>query len=332
MSMTKEKFTKMGTVRRALFVEKADPVAYKSLYALHGHLPTAFANRLYNLGLQLIANLDKSINDPLCDCAECKLGHYTRCLKLGFMRKDKEKQQKKFSNVLASDVFKSKTIDTGASAYKRCAHSHPAMPIKDGITIQGGSAHDPVSKDFDIFISLDSGKDSDVSGYPWNPGQFIFFPITDMSVPKDVGEFKKMIEWTAVQLIANKSVHVGCIGGHGRTGLFLAALYKYMTGDVDAITYVRKNYCDKAVESNSQIDFLNQHYGITKVKGFKSWDTTSIHSGTEHWYDKYPKTQPKQRSGYGNKYNDRFEPSGDDISVPMEPIIGQQGNIWGCSE
>lgn len=151
----------------------------------------------------------------------------------------------------------------------RCYESHPALKIGD-YEIYGGSCAYPVVKDADIYIGLDHSSRQTTGAYPWNSKRIeIHFPITDMLAPKDAEEFDKMVAWTALQLIAGKKVHVGCIGGHGRTGTFLAALVTHMTGEKDSITYVRKNYCDHAVESESQVKFLTKHYGITKVDGYK---------------------------------------------------------------
>jgi hypothetical protein len=58
--------------------------------------------------------------------------------------------------------------------------------------------------------------------------------------------------------------------GHGRTGTFLAALVATM-GENDAINYVRTNYCQKAVESRVQVDFLAKHFGVKSASGTKSF-------------------------------------------------------------
>ena len=74
-----------------------------------------------------------------------------------------------------------------------------------------------------------------------------------------------MVKWLAKQVEAGKKVHVGCIGGHGRTGLVLAALARVMIDEKDAIAYVRKNYCHKVVETTAQVNFLAKHWGIAKA-------------------------------------------------------------------
>lgn len=175
--------------------------------------------------------------------------------------------------------------------YVKCYHSHPALTIKltqgdllritntegwdaNGVEVKmhGGSCLSPSVTDADVYIGFDSGMKVP-RVYPWNQATgpvHTLFPIVDGSIPDNKAEFRKMIEWAAVQLIAGKKVHMGCIGGHGRTGMALAALVQYMTGNADAITYVRENYCKKAVESETQVEFLYKEYGINKVKGSRA--------------------------------------------------------------
>jgi hypothetical protein len=209
----------------------------------------------------------------------------------------------------------------GASKYVRCYETHQPLPITVNAEagpvtyhINGGSCFSPVAG-CDIYIGLDSGMNVKRE-YPWNqqqdPAQRILFPITDGSVPQDPEDFKRMIDWIAVQLIAGKKVHVGCIGGHGRTGLVLSALVKVMTGEADAITYVRKNYCEKVVESTTQVNFLHSHFGITKADPSKG--TYSYHSPVQNpkagattangewWKDQGRYSQPAKTPYERNKY------------------------------
>lgn len=146
---------------------------------------------------------------------------------------------------------------------KACYETHPALPVGDK-KIYGGSCITPVVQDAQVYIGLDRGMGFTSDGYPWGDKIEFLFEIPNMGVPKDRAQFFKLVDWAVLQLIADKKVHIGCIGGHGRTGLVLAAIVKAMTGEADAIAYVRKNYCEKAVESEAQVLFLNKHFGITK--------------------------------------------------------------------
>lgn len=159
---------------------------------------------------------------------------------------------------------------TGGAEYKYkppCYETHPALLI-GGKKVYGGSCGSPMVTNADIYIGLDGIMMRENYDYPWNDPpkhEHIYFPIPDGSIPSRPAEFQKMITWLAVQLAANKLIHIGCIGGHGRTGMVLAALVKEVDGIEDAITYVREHYCHKAVESAVQVAFLHKYYGIKVV-------------------------------------------------------------------
>jgi hypothetical protein len=92
-----------------------------------------------------------------------------------------------------------------------------------------------------------------------------------MAAPEDLETYRKLINWTLAQLEGGAKVHAGCIGGHGRTGMFFVALVTVATGRKDAITYVREHYCKKACETSSQINFLVKHFGVDSVKASKNY-------------------------------------------------------------
>lgn len=151
------------------------------------------------------------------------------------------------------------------TTYFRCNETHPELTILNGKVV-GASCYNPRSG-YDIYIGLDTGMKKQVSEFPWNKKKGkdvveVCFPITDMKVPTNVEQFKKMIFWLCKQLREGKRIHIGCMGGHGRTGLVLAALISKATKIKDPIAWVRKNHCKKAVESVVQIKFLVQHYGM----------------------------------------------------------------------
>jgi hypothetical protein len=174
------------------------------------------------------------------------------------------------------------------------------------------------------------------ASYPWNASKVeVLFYIADGTAPTQADEFKKMVVWAAEQITLGKKVHAGCIGGHGRTGTFLAALVSHMTGNEDAITYVRENYCKKAVESTSQVDFLHKHYGIKKVAGSKA-HLYSGHSKSVAWsptHSPSPSPAKKPSNGYqgssgGVKSN--LPPKTTDYSASAKQIhpVESSKNIW----
>ena len=207
----------------------------------------------------------------------------------------------------------------------KCAHSHKPMPVVvngETLFIYGGAAGSPVYKDCDIFVALDGSTHEDKAFYPWNTEQskvFISFYITDMQVPKDRVEFRKMIEWLKGQILMGRKVHVGCMGGHGRTGIVLAALVKVLTGESDAITYVRKNYCHKAVETSEQANFLKVEYGITPVAGTKLGGY-----GMDDWLK--GKKEPVGYYPSGGDFNKKYPAVSQDYT-DIEPL-SEVGSIW----
>ncbi len=144
-----------------------------------------------------------------------------------------------------------------------CYKSHPPLEIVPGKFILGGSCRFPPD-DADILIGFSGIMKETSKAHPWNAEAANFY-IPDRGVPSSVLEFKKLLDWTEAHVLNGKKVHAGCVGGHGRTGLFLSALRFRMANDLDAISYVRKNYCEHAVESTSQVEWLNKHFGIIMV-------------------------------------------------------------------
>lgn len=152
------------------------------------------------------------------------------------------------------------------NSFTRPECKHKVLKFGEG-RIVGGSCLDP-SGGCDIYVALDSGVSTNFITYPWEQNKFVgfLFPITNFDVPKDKNRFKAMCEWLAAQVQAGKRVHVGCMAGHGRTGMVLAGITYVLTNRQDSIMYVRNNYCEKAVETPEQVDFLANLYGMDKAK------------------------------------------------------------------
>jgi hypothetical protein len=213
------------------------------------------------------------------------------------------------------------------TSYKRCYEDHPALPLKDGLVIYGGSCISPIVKDADVYVGFDMGMKSSIRSYPWEQGEEFLFHIVDMSVPKDHEQTFKLVDFTIKALQDGKKVHMGCIGGHGRTGLIFAALVKTMLGEKDAIEYVRKNYCKKAVETKEQVNWLAKHFGITPVEGSKegafysgSSNTSTSTSSTEKWWG----------AGYGvAKRHSGTVAMAEAKSVQLVRYLQNSDHVWG---
>lgn len=220
------------------------------------------------------------------------------------------------------DLYKSKP---------RCHTKH--QPLKLGMgEVVGGACGSPRAG-YDIYIGFDYGMKMQHQPYPWeqkdDPIIEFQYRITDMCAPKSPKQFKKMISWCAEQLDDGKKIHVGCIGGHGRTGLFLAALvslYEDLTDD--PIAYVRKEHCKKAVESQSQLKFLKKHFGI-KIKGHKPTKGKGMFDyGTSKFDRDLVGTQTGRLSG---KVEHNSNVMQIDRSRTPEKIrhVSKKGSIWG---
>jgi Predicted protein-tyrosine phosphatase len=82
----------------------------------------------------------------------------------------------------------------------------------------------------------------------------ISVPTRDFSVPKQ-HHMEEGIRKVLKPLALNEPVYVGCMGGIGRTGLFLACLAKTL-GEDQPVKYIRKNYIPHAVETSQQENFV----------------------------------------------------------------------------
>jgi len=128
-------------------------------------------------------------------------------------------------------------------------------------------------KGFDLGVLLDWSAGSEFlrAAKPWKSPKVFSYEIRDMSVPDNMAEFQKLLDYLGQALKDEKKVIVGCIGGHGRTGLLLAALHHHLTQSPDGMKQVRQQYCKKAIETQKQIDWLHDNFGLEKVEPSKKY-------------------------------------------------------------
>lgn len=94
----------------------------------------------------------------------------------------------------------------------------------------------------------------------------VHMPIVDFSVPEKDEDVVLAIKEVVAAVFRGDVVYVGCMGGWGRTGLFLSLLAK-ATGREDAVSFVRKSYTPKAVETKEQERYVENF----DVSWFKPW-------------------------------------------------------------
>lgn len=157
---------------------------------------------------------------------------------------------------------------------KGCTEKHPPLSfeIEDKVgTIYGSACASPIVE-ADLFISLDERAPVFDWEQPWMENEHnqkhIRYFIKDFSVPDDAEDFDACVDIAIATMAEGKTVHVGCLSGHGRTGMFLSALTHKLIGEqlkednISAIDYVRDNYCAKVVETLEQVLFLHANYDI----------------------------------------------------------------------
>lgn len=93
-----------------------------------------------------------------------------------------------------------------------------------------------------------------------------WLPIDDFSVPADKKAVDQALKVAIEQMAAGSSVYAGCMGGWGRTGLFLALVAKAM-GEENPVEFVRKNYTPRAVETDQQYKYV-KNFDVTEVAAF----------------------------------------------------------------
>jgi hypothetical protein len=119
------------------------------------------------------------------------------------------------------------------------------------------------TRDFGVCVRRESlrGLDYDVH-----------LPIDDFSVPKNPADLDEALIETIDAILHGKQVWIGCMGGMGRTGLFMALVCK-AAGVPNPVEFVRENYFSHAVETAEQYSFVEAYdvSNITKAMYKKAW-------------------------------------------------------------
>lgn len=100
---------------------------------------------------------------------------------------------------------------------------------------------------------------ADLNGLVDQPAKILELDWEDQkAIPAGAPFWKKMWE-----LLPKGRILVCCFGSHGRTGTALASLVltsgaPEITSALDAILLIRAKHCEKAIESNRQLDYLDR--------------------------------------------------------------------------
>jgi hypothetical protein len=164
--------------------------------------------------------------------------------------------------------------------WKSCGHDgeRAAFTIFDGkIKVAGGAnalVEDPPE---DTILVIDLAGTIKFNTKPWvlaTPPELAALKDTPRTPPPylkvdwpDRRAPKCDLEWwhQLIKLIGENykkgRVILSCLGAHGRTGTAMAAMCLAVSpklGVADAIKFVRKVHCEKAVESQDQVDYLRE--------------------------------------------------------------------------
>jgi hypothetical protein len=121
--------------------------------------------------------------------------------------------------------------------------------------IHGGSIFDVPRGIADHYFFLDGAIKTPRTPY------ITVHHIPNFGVPQNIKLFNQCLEKAAIFVTEGCPIFVGCLGGHGRTGLFLSILLFQLTKDKLSLYTLRERYCHKAVETTVQYRFLME-YGL----------------------------------------------------------------------
>ena len=98
-------------------------------------------------------------------------------------------------------------------------------------------------------------------------------PINDFDVPqpKDRALMVDTVKETFRRALRGERVWIGCMGGFGRTGLFMAILAK-AAGVQDPVAYVRATYYPHAVETPAQALYVSE-FDVSEIRSWLMWHT-----------------------------------------------------------
>jgi len=176
----------------------------------------------------------------------------------------------------------------------KCKHKPIYLPKGYGVITGGNDAPTNIS----LFISLDTARfnpfDTIVDSYGVIREDIrqICFPIADLGIPSigKVKYFEQVLTVMHSYLQDKQNVHVNCFGGHGRTGLLLGCyLGKYFKDLVesDPVKYLRSVYCDLAVETFTQHDFIADYTGTKEAKKSEYFQENYNYKTSGKWKNPY---------------------------------------------
>jgi hypothetical protein len=174
----------------------------------------------------------------------------------------------KVTRVSKSDPWKAQdatgTTNNYGTTYMthKCRHFEFPVVFPDGTIVHATSKKDRKEGDHrpDLGMYLDSS---------WTPASLAYYvKWWDYGLPEWDDVAIQTIQVVLDAAKAGQFVEIGCIGGHGRTGVVLAAMASVCgVPPLKAVKWVRKNYCKEAIETEQQ-EWWVEYFHAT-VNGYK---------------------------------------------------------------
>jgi hypothetical protein len=145
--------------------------------------------------------------------------------------------------------------DTGHTHREHEVHRHCSeVELPDGTAVTAVSFYEPAPYEResvpDFGLYLDHRWDP-----PW-PHAHIAWP--DFGVPADESALRMALDDLLSRARAGQRVELGCLGAHGRTGTALACAAVFAGVEpTEAVSWVRSNYCERAVETDEQAELVS---------------------------------------------------------------------------
>lgn len=186
------------------------------------------------------------------------------------------------------------------------------------IAVGGPRVRDYAFKDIFSFSGNAEDMLTKTSMWSFEPENEFVIDWPDMQAPPfNIGFFEDLYE--DLFHMESKSVAFYCHGGHGRTGTALAALahLNKTNGKQDVVQWVRDNYCEKAVETASQIKWLKTNGVATDCDSSHEWKKPA----------KSEKETISYWGGLASKGEDDDIGVSDDIDTDVQKLFEEEANI-----
>lgn len=193
----------------------------------------------------------------------------------------KEKKKSKDTEPTADDYYSEWSHGgyTGKTTYPKCNHTNGSMAIETpgGVYLGGSASH--VSEKFDADFVVDMNGHYPMERKPILSGsKSLLSKLAEFISPSENHKQPKVLKVSCADFAApsvspkmwNKLVSlfpkgskvlVTCVGGHGRTGTAMASiLVASGVSGAKAINFVREHYCDLAIETVAQEDYVLKVY------------------------------------------------------------------------